>query len=237
MTNEALLDEVLIEYYDDYLSKFDDVAEHRFSLRHRLKMKKIFRLYEKNVQKLYHEPVVKQHETGKVRFNRKTVLAIVAIVLLSVIAGCAVAYFVSESFRGTVHDDNTQVFAIDLNNCPDKIEYKYKLSNIPQEYDILEEDITETSFYISYINRITGNTIVLQQWVKSQYSIHYNTENNDLLSISINGCNGILLNLVDTMGYYTIVAWDNGDYIIELLSHLNKNDIIELATLVSVEQI
>ena len=44
MTNEALLDEVLTDYYDDYLSKFDDVAEHRFSLRHRLKMKKIFKI-------------------------------------------------------------------------------------------------------------------------------------------------------------------------------------------------
>ena len=107
MTNEALLDEVLTEYYDAYLSKFDDIAEHRFSLRHRLKMRKIFKLYEKNVRKLNLMPDVQQHKISRVRFNRKTVLAIVAIVLLSVIAGCAVAYFVSESFRGTVHDDNT----------------------------------------------------------------------------------------------------------------------------------
>ena len=229
MTNEALLDEVLTEYYDAYLSGFDDVAEHRFSLRHRLKMRKIFKLYEKNVRKLNLKPSVQQHKISKVRFNRKTVLAIVAIVLLSLIAGCAVAYFISESFRGTVHDDNTQLFAINFNNCPETIEYIYRLSNVPAGYNIMEEDKTDTSFYISYLNTSSGETIVLQQWVKSQFAVHYNTENNNLLPISINGCNGILLDLSDNMGAYTVVAWDNGDYIIELSAYMDKNDALNLA--------
>ena len=147
MTNEALLDEVLTEYYDDYLSKFDDVVEHRFSLRHRIKMKKIFRIYEKNVKKLYHEPAVKQHEIGKVRLNRKTVLAIVAIVLLSVIAGCAVAYFVTENFRGTVHEDNTQLFAINIEGAPTAIEYTYELSDIPQGFQMIETKVSDCDVF------------------------------------------------------------------------------------------
>lgn len=229
MTNEALLDEVLTEYYVDYLSKFDDVAEHRFSLRHRIKMKKIFRLYEKNVQKLYHEPAAKQYEIGKVRFNRKTVLAIVAIVLLSVIAGCAVAYFVSESFRGTVHEDNTQLFAINVDGAPDTIEYTYALSEIPQGFELLETSVSEYEAYKSYICNGSEDYIIVRQYVKKKYSPHYNTEQKRLNNIVIDGHQGIILNTINNSGECCIITWDNEDYIIEITSNIGKDNTLDLA--------
>ncbi len=235
MTNEALLDEVLTEYYDDYLSKFDDVAEHRFSLRHRIKMKKIFRLYEKNVQKLYHEPVVKQHETGKVRFNRKTVLAIVAIVLLSVIAGCAVAYFVSQSFRGTVHDDNTQLFAINVEGAPTTIEYTYELSDIPQGFELLESYNSNYKAYYNYINEETEEYIVIFQFVKKEYNPHLNTEKQNISKIEINGNEGVILDVGDDNGRRYIVAWDEGNYILELTSNINKNELCALSKMLKIK--
>lgn len=228
MTNEALLDEVLTDYYDDYLSKFDDVAEHRFSLRHRLKMKKIFRLYEKNVQKLLHEPAVKQHEIGKVRFNRKTVLVIVAIVLLSVIAGCAVAYFVSESFIGTVHDDNTQLFAINIEGAPTTIEYTYTLSELPQGMELLEANCYDCEAYINYYNDETGDYIVFYQYTKAEYSPHYNTEQKDLFKIDIVGHEGIIMEMNDNNGEFYIISWDNGEYIFETISNLHKSILMDL---------
>ena len=222
MTNEALLDEVLTEYYDAYLSRFDDVAEHRFSLRHRLKMRKIFKLYEKNVQKLYHEPAAKQHEIGKVRFSRKTVLAIVAIVLLSVIAGCAVAYFVPESFRGIAHDDNTQLFAVNVEGAPDTIEYTYALSEIPQGFEMIETNVSDYDAYINYSNDSTGGYIVIYQYIKTKYSPHFNTEQATLSKFEIGEKEGVVLSTNDgNVSHYT-VAWDNGDYIIEILTNYNE---------------
>ena len=222
MTNEALLDEVLTEYYDAYLSKFDDAAEHRFSLRHRLKMKKIFRLYEKNVQKLYHEPAAKQHEIGKVRFSRKTVLAIVAIVLLSVIVGCAVAYFVSESFRGTVHDDNTQLFAINVGGAPTTIEYTYYLSNPPRGFKLLETDISDYDAYSNYVNNDTGEYIIIFQYVKGKYDPHFNTENKKLSKIDFDGREAVILETSNSNEDSFILVLDNGEYILEIITNCSK---------------
>lgn len=235
MTNEALLDEVLTEYYDAYLSGFDDVAEHRFSLRHRLKMRKIFKLYEKNVQKLYHEPAAKQHEIGKVRFSRKTVLAIVAIVLLSVIAGCAVAYFVSESFRGTVHEDNTQLFAINVEGAPTTIEYTYELSDIPQGFELLESYNSNYKAYYNYINEETEEYIVIFQFVKKEYNPHLNTEKQNISKIEINGNEGVILDVGDDNGMRYIVAWDEGNYILELTSNINKNELCALSKMLKIK--
>lgn len=235
MTNEALLDEVLTEYYDAYLSKFDDVAEHRFSLRHRLKMRKIFKLYEKNVKKLNFKHDVQQHKISRVRFNRKTVLAIVAIILLSLIAGCAVAYFISESFRGTVHDDNTQLFAINIEGAPDTIEYTYALSEIPQGFELLETNVYDFKVYTNYYNHETGDYIVIYQYVKNEYSPHYNTEIDSLKNIDINGHNGIILKQTDGNKSLTIIAWDNGDYIFEISSNLDANSARKLCKMLKID--
>lgn len=229
MMNNTLLDEVLTEYYDDYLSKYADVPEHKFSLRHRLKMKKIFRLYEKNVQKLYHEPAVKQHEIGKVRFNRKTVLVIVVIVMLSIIAGCAVVYFVSESFRGAVHDDNTQLFAINVEGAPTTIEYTYELSDLPQGFELIESHISDNLAYTNYYNKESGKTIVIKQYVKSEFFLRYNTEQNEFQSVEINGYEVISLEINNNNGKTTILTWDNGDYIIEIVSELDSKTLVHLA--------
>ena len=227
MTNEALLDEVLTEYYDAYLSRFDDVAEHRFSLRHRLKMRKIFKLYEKNVKKLNLKPDVQQM-ISKVRLNRKTVLAIVAIVLLSLIAGCAVAYFVSESFRGTVHDDNTQLFAINVEGAPTTLEYTYVLSEIPQGFELLETSVSEYVYYVNYYNRETSEAIVIKQYVKSKFALHYNTEQNIFQSIDINGNKGVSLEITTSNGNTSVIIWDDKCYIIEVVSNIDKNKLEKL---------
>lgn len=222
MTNEALLDEVLTDYYDAYLSRFDDVAEHRFSLRHRLKMRKIFKLYEKNVRKLNLMPDVQQHKISRVRFNRKTVLAIVAIVLLSVIAGCAVAYFVSESFRGTVHDDNTQLFAINVDGAPTTIEYTYYLSDPPRGFKLLETDISDYDAYSNYANNDTGEYIIIFQYVKIKYDPHFNTENKKLTKIDFNGHEAVILEMSNSSEDSFILVLDNGDYILEIITNCSK---------------
>ena len=49
---ENLLDEVLTEYYLKELSIYLTVPEHKFSLKHRIAMKKIFKRYERNTRQL-----------------------------------------------------------------------------------------------------------------------------------------------------------------------------------------
>lgn len=70
----------------------------------------------------------------------------------------------------------------------------------------------------------SGETITFPQSVKTAFEPHYNTENYKLEEISIGECLGT--GLEGKKSY--IVAWDNGDYILEISSDLSKSETINL---------
>lgn len=99
------------------------------------------------------------------------------IFLGAALAGYAVMYFVSNSFRGKVNNDNTELFVINTENCPSTIEDIYYLSDLSDNFEVLSTNSTPFSEYISYQNKATGQTFSFTQWVKAVFgSSHYNTE-------------------------------------------------------------
>lgn len=227
--SESILKSILEESARLELEKYDNIPDVKFSLKHRLAMKRIFKLYEKNAAAIRREAVSKPI---KRRLTWKTVLTAVAIVFLAVLTGCTAAYFISQDFCGIVHSDNTELFVTNADNCPSTIENKYYLPELPDEFTLLQADSTQWEVYTSYIHPSSGKTITFEQNVKKDFPhIHFNTEKSDFQEVDINGHCALLLE------YTSIdcsVIWDNGDYVLMLCGNLDKNTLLDLAKTIKV---
>lgn len=124
--------------------------------------------------------------------------------------------------------DNTQLFAVNTENCPTTIEYEYYIPDLPDGFEMAEHDSSPSSVYIKYKNS-SGQVIVLSQYTKKKFAVHYDTEHQDFEEIEVNGHNGLCLDLSDDDSVGSIVVRDNDDYILELFGHFYKESFLTLA--------
>lgn len=116
--NEITLDEILVAAHDAEFSRYDNVPEHIFSRKHNRAMKRIFKAYGKQTAFLCNNIMHRKSAVSHFRWNRKTVIVMLMVIFLAVLVGCsAIIYFLGD-FRTEVHADNTQLFPIDLTDCP-----------------------------------------------------------------------------------------------------------------------
>ena len=223
--NEITLNEILVTAHDAEFSQYDNITQHRFSRKHNRAMKRIFKAYEKQTAFLRNDIMYKRSAVSHFRWNKKTVIVMLMVFFLAVLVGCSAIIYYLGGFKTDVHTDNTQLFPIDLTGCPQSIEEVYYLSEPPSDFELLEESISDISVYTAYINSATGKTITFHQAIKTAFEPHYNTEYSDLEEISIDEHKGI--GLGGKMDY--IVAWDNGDYILEISADLSKSEVLNLA--------
>lgn len=223
--NEITLNDILVAAHDVEFSQYDNVPKHVFSGKHNRAMKGIFKAYDKKIAFLHNNTMHKRSEVPHFMWNRKTIFIMLMLIFLAVLVGCsAIVYFLG-GFETDVYADNTQLFPISLTDCPQKIEEVYYLSELPSDFELLEESISDISVYTAYINNATGKTITFHQSIKTAFEPHYNTEYSDLEEILIGENKGVCLE--GKMDY--IAAWDNGDYILEIWADLTKSEIVNLA--------
>lgn len=239
--NESIFDEILGTAVNSEFAEFENTPEHKFSLKHRLAMSRIFARFEKNVQKLKEkniEPSVPteptEHRRKRLTVAQRLTIALIIVFLLA-LTGCVVAAFFSKDFNGTVYKDNTLLFPVNLENAPQSIEYIYAFDYVPDEFELVETIPSVSNVYTSYENKTTKQTIVLYQWVKSHYNPRINTEYHALEEIEINGKEGLYINAGNNEDSRTFLIWDNDDYIIQISSGLNKEDALELSKLHKIE--
>ena len=203
---------------------YADTPEIKTSKKHNRAMQRIFKRYERNTRKF------RPHLEIRIRTIRRRITVALLVIILAVITGFTAAYFISQSFRGKVHSDSTELFPIDTENCPIVIEERYYLPELPEGFELLSSSPTPFSETIIYKNDLTGQTITFGQWTKPDFdSTHYNTEKGELVEIEINGHSGVLLDVSTDTRNATIVIWDNGKYILELFGNLTKSDLLDLA--------
>lgn len=230
--SESAFREILGEAIKSELAEFDNVPVHKFSLKHRLAMKRIFAKFERNASKMKKE--AKAEEGQKVEYKprvslrQRLIVALLIFILLSFLVGWVVV-FVSDKFHGTVYSDNTQLTAVDIENSPNKIEYKYVLAFVPDGFEMIETEYSSIDAYTRYKNKSTGQGITLRQWVKSEFKPHYNTEHHHFEEITINGNAGLYIDFSSAAYCQTLLVWDNEDYILEIVADLNKTDTENLA--------
>ena len=242
--NKNVLKEILLEVHEIECGVVDDLPDFKISLRHRLAMKRIFTRFEKNTRKLrktgtIQEPLITEHRARRYSIKQRLLIAMLIIILMAFLAGCvsAIVKFVSEHFSGTVYEDNTLLSAVDLENCPQTIEYQYLLTNIPDGFELIETVSSPTNVCTLYLNSSTGQAITLNQWVKTHFSTHYNTEKNKFDEININGTIVLFIDLSSDKRNNLVLIWDNEDYIIEISANLDKEQALDLLNITKIKKI
>ena len=220
--SESILKSVLEESARLEWEKYENVPEHRFSLKHKIAMKRIFS------SENYPHNSRKNLRTAQKRSLKRSLIIAAVIVFLAVIAG-AVVVFRSENFGGIVYRECTKMFAVNTEGSPKTIEYKYDLVYVPEGFEIYEKGSSLFKAYTVYMNKSTKQTIVLRQWVKERFGPHYNTEHRSLEEVNVNGTTGLCIDLSRDTKKRALVVWDNGDYIIETVANLDKNQTLNLA--------
>ncbi len=89
--NETVFREILGEALRREFAEFDNPPEHKFSLRHRLAMKRIFRRYERNVRKLKkaeedRSPLLSE-KMPHYSIKQRVIFALAVIILMTLLTG------------------------------------------------------------------------------------------------------------------------------------------------------
>lgn len=228
--NENILKEVLADICEEEIAELNKFPPFKTSLRHRYAMMRIFSSFEKRLRQTNGKhPRASSVQSRPLRLSTRLIILIAVIVCAALLTG-AILVYISKSFHGTVNEDNTQLFAINMENCPETIEYEYYLPDLPEGFEMVEHNnLSSFDVYIKYQNELSGQTIMFTQCTKKIYFPHYNTEDHNFEEIDINGHEGIYI-YYDGLEYVrTIVIWDNGDYILELVGDMPKNNLVNLA--------
>ena len=222
--SESIFASIIEEWAERDWESYADAPTFITSKKHDRAMRRIFKRYERNTRHLRPQAEI------RVRTVRRRIAVILLVIILAVITGFTAAYFISQSFRGEIHKEYTELFPIDRENCPEVIEEKYYLSELPEGFEEESSDSSPFYEYIRYKNTQTGQTIAFEQWAKPSFdSTNLNTEKGELVEVEINGHNGYSLELDYDEQITTNIIWDNGDYIIKISGNLSKNELILLA--------
>lgn len=230
--NEDVFKEILARAVNREFAEFDNAPEHKFSLKRRLAMKRIFARFERNVRKLRENETLSTPSTNEYKphlnLRQRLFIAAVIIILMTFLVGW-VAVFVSENFHGTVYHDYTVLTPKNTTDCPQIIEYKYSLEYVPEGFEQVKTVTSRTGTYTMYKNISTNQTISLFQWVKTHYQPSINTEYCSFEEIDVNNEKGLCIDFSDTTHTHSLVVWDNGDYIIEIVADLDKELMLNLS--------
>ena len=228
--SEHVFAELLKESYRQEFSQYDSSPVFKTSGKHNRAMKRIFKIYEKNVQKLHTNSIPAYTPKPMRRLSLKAISIAILVAFLAVLAGCAVAYFISQSFHGEVTSVSTNILPINTENCPATIEEIYNISGVPMEFEKISDNSNPFSRTVEYMNSSTNQMIVFSQYAKPGLgTINLNTEKNKLEEIEINGYKGVYLEQSSETGSCGIIMWDNGDYVFKIFANLTKEEIIDLA--------
>ena len=231
MSKSYTMDELISGYFEKQFAEAAEVPLPKFSFRHRLTMKRIFKLFEHNkaMSDINAEDTCENVLGHKpLSFRKRLIIAVAIIVCLAVMTGFVIA-FISGGFNGTVYQDNTHLFAIDTSNCPSTIEKEYSLSVVPEGFEMYDVSATSTDITVMYCNPDTEQVLVFGQTVKSEFNPHINTEGYDLQETKVNSCNAIYIEYINAYGVSSTVIWDNEDYILELFGNFDNNELRDLA--------
>lgn len=213
-------------YYEREFESIEEAALPTFSSKHKKKMEKIFKAFERN-----NAPSTKMSITEKsirpLSVRQRIALVIVIIILMAIAPGCVIA-FISNSFGGTVYNDNTYIFAFDIGNSPTEIEEEYTLSIVPEGYELYKTTSSSVDKFTVYRN-YDNEELIFQQTVKSEYKSHINTEGFIIEEFVIDDCDAICVEYERETGTNSLVVWNNDKYVLELYCNFTKEELVDLA--------
>jgi len=231
MNKNYSVSDLMAMYYENEFSAIEEIALPLFSAKHNRKMKKVFDVFAKNQTSAYNQPVSTTKRPLNIR--KRILIAAIIIVSLAFITGSVIA-FISNSFRGTVYNDNTYLFAFDIGDSPTVIEEEYTLSVVPEGYKLYKTSSSSINKFTIYRND-DNKELIFEQTVKSEYNSHVNTEGYLIEEIEINNYDAICVEYERTTGISSAVIWNSDEYILELHGNFAKEELIDLANCNEIE--
>lgn len=214
-TLENVIDEVLRR---DFM-QFDKPCEHKFSLRHRRGMKKLF---SANAGQRLEKTDV------KIPIRKRLMIALV-LVLLMALAGLSATAAFDGSFIGSFGflksaSGLTAVVSLDQKSENNFISDIYKLGAPPEDY-VYDEYWGNIDRTFTFYKNGMGDVLLMGQFVKEDFRPEYNSNFSELTETNVNGMSGYY----STMDEYTDLVWDNGEYIFELNGKLPVEELAKAA--------
>lgn len=207
------IEEVLDEEFAEYMKALPIYSDHKFSERHNRKMNRLI----KRQRKPYFRFIC---TTG-----RRVACIIVAFIVMS--ASALSVRAIREAFFDFImsifsdHNVITVESGTD-SDYPETIEEEYYISDLPDEFK--ENDYLKSNASIDHFYSINDKYIVFSQHTKSDFEIYVDNENTQFTEIEESGT--IYMMMIND--YDITYIWDNGRYIFEIESNLDKNIILNL---------
>jgi hypothetical protein len=208
---KTAIDEALSTEYENCIPKHD---EHIFSKKFEKKMDALVRRQNKSYYKF-------------INTTFKRVACVVAVIIIS----SSITVMSVEALRNAFYNFFVEIFekfsivsTVGDDSTPKKIDELYEITYNLDDYSIDYEKQNDFYRFITYVD--DSCVINYYQYTKDYYNMLVNTEDADIVSIQIDGNDGIYF--VDNHKYNHII-WDNGEYIIYLSSNIDKNKLIKIA--------
>ncbi|MBQ7071487.1 MAG: DUF4367 domain-containing protein [Ruminococcus sp.] len=207
------IENVFNERFERDMEEFRSTPPHVFSEKHKKKMAKLIKRQRKPYFKLI-------CTTG-----RRVACIIVAIVAIA--ASTLSVKAVREAifnFITRIFSDHTVVTVESgtAEGYPETIEEEYYISDLPEGFELVDHQITNTTITSSYFNK--ESYIVFTQYVKKHFK--RNIDNETTLYEKIVYDNQEYL--IYSSKHDSLYILDNGSYILSIQSNLDKNTILGL---------
>lgn len=214
---DVFLENAIKNFGEDYIDFSEEtIIQHTFSKRFERKMARLIRQ-----QKSFYFPMIRTPIRRTV-----TIMVTVIIILSTTVISVSALREAFIRFITEVFNTHTEVQAIQDDTAPESFEDIYAITNIPDGFEIVfqNDNIEETPVLMTEY-RNGQKRIIVNQWIKSQYDVNVNTEGFEMVRIDINGNEGFIVDMDDD--YY--IAWDDGDYILEIIGNIGENALIDIA--------
>lgn len=208
------ISEVFESQLDDFMNSIDCDCEVEFSGKFERKMDKLIKRRNK--------PYFKLICTG----GRRAACIIIAIIILSV-SSLSVG-----AVREAIHDFIMNIFGnhttVSVNSdserdYPTTIEEEYEISNLPDGFELSDYNRDKGTLFSAYFNE--DKYIFFEQFVHDSYSGYFDNEHSEIEYYDDESGQEYL---IQNTGHDYCISWDNGNYILQIISNLDKNDILSL---------
>ena len=218
----VILERALGEVYKREFSEFDNAPDHRFSLKHRIKMRRTFNLFKKSCLK-----------TQTVRISLKRKLAAVAVIIILAVSGCAaviIGRFVSEE-----RNEGGVISALNTDDGKPLIDELYFISELPAGYALgYESDLGEAEnklFYRIYYND-KNSALTLYQYTYETFEIRFSLDYTNIEQVTINQTAGYYIH--QAMSSFGSIIWCGGGYVFEVDGNMPRDELIRIAQSVEI---
>ena len=184
--------------------------------------------------KIKMEKLIKRQNKPYYRFvstaSRRAACIAVAILVFSVsslsVKSVRKALVSNFKLKGFSNHVNILYSSQEENHYPDTIETEYEITNIPDEFELVEYDKNQYEVFAYYIYK--NYEIVFTQSIKSRYNIGLDNEHSKVYNYKDTDGQEYLIQESIDENYDITFVWDNGEYIFEVFSNLDKNTVLDL---------